>query len=180
MKEVQLLFVVETNQAAKTDDAYYLWILHNYFQRYISSKGLSGVKFYINFVYMDGKTNYNSKYATTQITNYKSEFVLGPTEVIYCFDIDNYGNKNRQFINTVKQYCASNNYYISFAHPEIENVFNITGSDSKVEKVKRFRKKMPKKTSISQNKFFCSNNNKMPKGYTCFGTVVQNVLNKFY
>lgn len=177
MKYCQFILVTETSDTALTDDAYYGWIINSYFNAYRQRSGDKGLQIRFEFVHMDGKTNYKSDEAIKEIKTRISMF-KGITEVIYCFDIDNYGKKNKEFISEVRAYCDEHGYRLSFAHPEIERVFNITHGNSKVEKVKLFNKNCPKKADIPKERFFCVDDARLKVGTTTFGYVVESIINE--
>ena len=178
MKEAQILFVVETNPYTQSDNAYYSWILKNYFGSYFSPNGQNGIRFLYEYIYMDGKTNYRSSPVRREISTRKGMFVrTGRTHVAYCFDVDNNTLPNRDFLFNAEAYCAENGYSLSLAHPEIERVMRIDKGKTKIEKVMLFRKANPKKNEFDRKAFFTPKEEVLSHvGTTNYGLVVQNVI----
>ena len=124
VEEIQLIMVVESKDTAKTDDAYYAWILKNHYPELISRQGTNGLRIKYDFLYMDGKTNYTSSRIKRQIQEYKGNY-KGKTFVLYCFDLDTKGKEDLLFIQKAKGYAVENNRYISVANDEIETVMKV-------------------------------------------------------
>ena len=87
---LQLIFVVETNKHSKSD-----WIYIKETVEHFYSYDRTQVK--LSAVYMDGKGNYNSNKKEREIkaliSQYQSTSKTNHTNVIYCFDCDDYDNK---------------------------------------------------------------------------------------
>lgn len=180
MKDIQVLLVVETNSLVRSDDAYYSWILKNFFTKYISSSGQDGLRIRYKFIYMDGKTNYNSPSVKHDILIAINEFQsIGTTQVVYCFDIDNKTKKNTNFISTIEGYCLTNNYYLSIAYREIEDVLNVPEGGSKHDRVILFGQHHPKKSAFDKGRFFTEYQDVTKKqGQTNFGLVINSIIGR--
>lgn len=178
MKDIQVLFVVETNEFVKSDDAYYIWILKNYFNEYLLPSGHNGLRIRYDFIYMSGKTNYCKKEVKSPIGNEIKAFKPNKTYVVYCFDVDNNTITNKTFLKEVKDYCNSNDYLISLANREIEEVLNVPNPNtSKHDRVIQFRKKHPKKAEYDSNIFFVPLEHVCEKrGQTNFGLVIKDII----
>ena len=178
MRDVLVVLVVETTETVKSDDAYYGWILKNFFANYVSSNGFNNLRIKYRFVYMSGKTNYQNENVQKDLKREIDDFKPNKAYVVYCFDIDNKTIKNKEFLNGVEQYCLSNNYLISLAYKEIEDVLNVPNpKETKHNRVKLFRKKYPKKDAFDIRSFFALYKNVASKvGQTNFGLVIQHVI----
>ena len=179
MKDIQIIIVVETNVVTRSDDVYYSWLLKNYFTNYVSSKGYKGLRIRYKFVYMDGKTNYNSPDVQHDIMIFTKEFVLGASYVVYCFDVDTKAKKNQTFIKEVQNYCLTNNYFLSFAYPEIEIPLGVPASlGSKHDRAVHFSKNYPKKSSFPSSNFYVPVGVvPLTPGLTNFCAVIQEIIN---
>ncbi len=175
MKQIQLLLVVETNVMVKSDDAYYAWILKNYFSGYVSSQGENGLRIRYGFIYMDGKTNYDSARVKREIASARENFKRsGETRVVYCFDVDNTTRKNADFLERVIRFCKANGYCLSVAFREIEEVLDIPSLGSKHDRVLLFRQKYPRKNDFPSDRFFIALPEVTKKrGQTNFGLIIQ-------
>lgn len=117
MKIKQLIFVVEANVSNKSDSIYIKTFIDYYYK---IEKNIV-----INYIYMNGKNNYNK----TKIINKINQFVKrnnnGENIVFYCIDTDNI-NSDRQhfdsFLN-VSNFCKANKYQLIWFCYDIENVF---------------------------------------------------------
>ena len=181
MKEIQLILVVETNASTRSDDAYYSWLMKNFFQEYVSSVDCKNLRILYKFVYMDGKTNFDSSEVQHDIMIYRKEFVFGESVVVYCFDVDTKTKKDNKFIKKVTNYCLKNDYYLSLAHPEIEASLNIPASiGSKHDRAVYFSKHYPKKTAFNSKNFFVPMGT-IPStaGSTSFCAVIQEIINHY-
>jgi hypothetical protein len=155
MKDILLILVVETEPTVKSDDAYYIWILKNFFGAYLRSQGFNDIRIRYRFIYMCGKTNYNDEEVITDIKTEKAIFSGDGSFVVYCFDVDNGTIKNANFINDVTNFCQSNGFPISFANKEIEDVLQVGHKDlSKKERVKIFAKNYPSLSKFNKSAFF--------------------------
>lgn len=147
------MFVVETNEISKTDDVYYQWLFKNFYSIYYSPRDIKDDRVLINFVHMDGKTNYKKDAIKKEIKNainyHKS---IGETFVVYCIDTDTKSIKDDSFLSKIKDYVASNNYYLVLACNEIEAVLKIGNSKlSKIEKKLLFTRNYPKKDAVDEH-----------------------------
>lgn len=117
---LQLIFAVESNQKSKSDWIYIKETI-DHFYRYDRAH----VKF--SPVYMDGKGNYKIK--EKEIKSLTSQYCAvskaNHTEVIYCFDCDEYDieKEDADFLNEVQQYCESRGYAFVWFCKDIERVY---------------------------------------------------------
>lgn len=117
---LQLIFAVETNKTCKSD-----WI---YIKDTIS-------KFYtidqahikLSTVYMDGKSNYTKKQKEVKslVSQYLNVSKNNKSQVIYCFDCDEYDNKQEdmQFLEKARCFCKDNEYEFVWFCKDIERVY---------------------------------------------------------
>ena len=126
MSRLQLIIVLETNSEEGTDSLYFHSTLDHYFQR----KDLNGNEVNIQYVFLNGKQNYNSKTVVDKINNYSSMFndwedEKGESQVIYCLDTDSLDKeyKGGSFFRNVQDYCQTNNYDLVWFCKNAENVF---------------------------------------------------------
>ena len=119
---LQLIFVVETNKHSKSD-----WIYIKETVEHFYSYDRTQVK--LSAVYMDGKGNYNSDKKEREIkaliSQYQSTSKTNHTNVIYCFDCDDYNNKidDRNFLEEVRKYCAGAGYEFVWFCKDVEQVY---------------------------------------------------------
>ena len=179
MIEIQILLVVETNPVVKSDDAYYSWIMKNFYSGYVSSCGFENIRITFTFVYMDGKTNYDSGYVKKDIDYATSVFSGNKAFVIYCLDMDNKSLENCKFINRVEDYCKRYGYFLSIAYKEIEDVLEAPLGSSKSQRVRLFARQYPGKDSFPKKRFCVSIDNlTCCIGQTNFCSVVDEIIEK--
>ena len=179
MIEILVILVVETDEIVASDDAYYGWILKNFFTEYVVSSPHSDLKIIYKFVHMSGKTNFRKKNIENEIKTEINCFKSKKAYVIYCFDVDNGTIKNNDFISEAKAYCEEKGYFISLANKEIEDVLNVPNPKStKHERVKLFSKKYPKKSDYDHHVFYVPIESvSTSPGQTNFGLVIQEIIN---
>lgn len=120
MMGIQLIFVVETNKKCKSDWIYIKDTLDHFYQ-YDKAQ----VKF--SPVYMNGKGNYKNK--EKEISNLISQYVAGnknnKTQVIFCFDCDDYDSKSEdaEFLASARRYCFEKGYDFVWFCKDIERVY---------------------------------------------------------
>lgn len=114
----QVIFVVETNEVAKTDTRY---IIKLWDQLY----GANNNDIKRQFVYMDGKSKYNRNTIKTRIKSYLKANSDGENYVVYCFDTDKIDTVTRDLnnIKEYKKYCDDNGYKFVWFCYDIEMVF---------------------------------------------------------
>ncbi len=117
---LQLIFVVETNKKCKSDWIYIKDTI-DYFYEYD--------KAHVRFtpIYMDGKGNYKKKEAEVLrwITQYGSMTETNKSEVIYCFDCDDYDFKaeDLNFLQEAEKFCRDKGYHLVWFCKDIEGVY---------------------------------------------------------
>lgn len=113
-------FCSETNKTCKSDWIYIKDTLDRFYQ-YDQAQ----VKF--SPVYLDGKGNYMNKEReiNSLIFQYRSTSKNNKSEVIYCFDCDDYDSKQEdmEFLNTVQQYCKNRKYNFVWFCKDVERVY---------------------------------------------------------
>lgn len=131
----QFIFVVETNKSCNSDWIYIKSTIE-YFYKYEPSQ----VK--LSVVYMDGKGNYNSakkeREIRSLISQYKSTTKNNQSQVIYCFDCDDYNSnpETAKFLENAKKYCDTNGYKFVWFCKDVEEVYlgrNVANSKKKKE-----------------------------------------------
>lgn len=117
---LQLIFVVETNAENKSD-----WIYIKETIDYVYNYDSSHVKF--TPVYMGGKNNYKNKLKEieTKTRQYNNSAEGNETEVIYCFDCDEYDNnpEDDTFLNAALKYCKDKKSDFVWFCKDIERVY---------------------------------------------------------
>ena len=117
---LQLIFVVESNKKSKSDWIYIKDTIDHFY-----SYGQAHTKF--SPVYMNGKGNYKTKDKEIKglVSQYYSVSKENRTEIIYCFDCDDYDIKKEDvdFLNEVRQYCKSQGYAFVWFCKDIEQVY---------------------------------------------------------
>lgn len=117
---LQLIFVVETNKRCKSDWIYIKDTIEHFFHY-----DRTQVKF--SPVYMDGKGKYKDKEKKISelISKYKADGKTNQTQVIFCFDCDEYDSKQEdaEFLKTAKEYCDGKGYDFVWFCKDIERVY---------------------------------------------------------
>lgn len=117
---LQLIFVVETNKKCNSD---WIYIKETFNQLY--SYNQAHVK--LSVVYMDGKGKYQTKKKEVDkcIKSYKAGSKESKSEVIYCFDCDDYDTNpaDLKFLKDAQQFCAQNGYKFVWFCKDIESVY---------------------------------------------------------
>lgn len=133
---VQLIFVVEANKSCKSDWIYIKSTI-DYFYKY------DRTKLKLSPVYMDGKGKYKQKEKEVKslISQYSKSSKGNKSKVIYCFDCDEYDNKNEDltFLKTVKKYCDDRGYDFVWFCKDVEQVYlgkKVDNSQKKKESAK--------------------------------------------
>lgn len=176
-KFIQIIFVVETNKITKSDNAYITWLLKKSFSTYIDEDKSSDLFIYYEFVYMDGKPNYQKTSVRTDIKSYISTFPYGKTYVVYCVDIDTQGKDDKELIDKIYEYTKDNDYYLVASYKEIEDVLKVNVAGSKSERVKYFLKHYPKSNSIDEKSLVIPYENIRGNiGKTNFNLVIADII----
>ena len=134
----QILLYVETNKTARTD--------YKYIDATIKRFYVNDRKIVYRPIFMESKTNYNSKDVVKEI-NAEIKKYPGKTDVIYCVDVDEYdiSPETKKLYDNIEKYCSANDYQLVFFKRDIEDVYlghSVSDSD-KVKKAEEFtRKKM--------------------------------------
>lgn len=119
---VQLIFAVETNKNCNSDWIYIKDTIEHFYLYERTQVKLS-------VVYLDGKGNYNTKKKEREvkklISQYGAASKLNQSNVIYCFDCDEYDRKSDdlQFLKNAKKYCDNNGYSFVWFCKDIEQVY---------------------------------------------------------
>ena len=150
-KQIQLLFVVETNAIVRSDNAYIVWLLKKCFGNYIVPEKADELFIQYDFVFMDGKRNYNKRYVKQDIKSKTSLFPLGNTYVVYCLDADAEGKDEKQLVSEIVEYTKENKCFLILSYREIEDVVKAPSGGSKHERVKRFLSKYLKADSVNDD-----------------------------
>lgn len=137
---IQLIFVVEANKKSKSDWMYISDTIKRFYEH-----NSTHVKYSI--VYMGGKGHYKEKESAILrlISQYSSQDSSRESKVIYCFDCDNYDTnaEDRDFLNSVRQYCDNKGYDFAWFCKDIEHVYwgEKVNSGDKSKKAKSFIEK---------------------------------------
>lgn len=119
---MQFIFVVETNKKCNSDWIYIKDTVENFYAYERSQVKLS-------VVYMDGKGNYNSKKKEKEIDNLISQYKVtaktNQSQVIYCFDCDDYNSNpdDLKFLEEAKKYCNDKGYDFVWFCKDVEQVY---------------------------------------------------------
>ena len=102
---LQLIFAVETNKTCKSD-----WIyIKDTISRFYT---IDQAHIKLSTVYMDGKSNYTKKQKEVKslVSQYLNVSKNNKSQVIYCFDCDEYDNKQEdmQFLEKARCFCKDN------------------------------------------------------------------------
>lgn len=180
MNEIQVLLAVETNEVTKSDDIYYTYLLRTFFGGYLKRCGHNGLFIQYHFVYMNGCNNHHSVEVNRQIRIYTNDFQGRPTFVVYCFDVDRLGRKDKEKMQATIEQCTSDSSFVSLTCPEIETIFGLKNSSDREGCAREFAKHYPKKDGIHASRFFASleeaANTRMRSN---FCTVIQEIVQKY-
>lgn len=107
------IFLVETNSESKSDERYIRSLL-DFRYNYLGQK--------LKFIYMDGKTKYNTK--ESEIKKWQKKYGYS-SKVFICIDLDNnIRNPNNSVLNeSIIDYCAKKEYEFIWFNEDIEEVF---------------------------------------------------------
>ena len=150
VKEIQILFVVETNNVVKSDSAYIVWLLKKSFDDYIVPGRSDELFIHYDFVFMDGRQNYKKRSVKNDIKSKTALFYKKKTHVVYCVDVDSQTIGDLQEIGEIRRYCEENGYHLVISYREIEDVVKAPSGSSKHNRVKLFLKNYPKKEYVDE------------------------------
>lgn len=152
---LQLIFVVETNKKCNSDWIYIKDTIDRFFDY-----NNSHIK--LTTVYMNGKGNYFSKEKEIQklINMYGPAKAGNKSQVIYCFDCDDYDSKSSdlEFLQKVEKYCKDKRYEFSWFCKDIERVYlgRKVADNSKKKEAVQF-KKDKKINDVNERNLSCKN-----------------------
>lgn len=164
---IQMIFCVETNRKADTDNVYISETIHYWYELNNQIK--------ISKIYMKTKSKYNSKDVLKEIDKKSRDYTFGETKVIYCIDTDQY-EKNiehaKEFDN-INQFCEEKGYDLIWFCHDVEEVFleQKVPDSHKVQEAAAFRRKR-KIAQIRADKLMC----KEKHTYT---SNILNILDKY-
>ena len=147
---IQFVFVLETDNVARTDEPYITYLVKNLFGTYFEQSGEYAYK--RSYVFMGGKRNYNKQTVINEIKTLINEFNPYKTIVVYIIDTDNESNTNIDLNNNILAYCVENKYFLIYFSHKIENIF--FPNEKKIDKLslkKKFAKGNPKIKTIIKN-----------------------------
>ena len=133
----QIVFVVESDKASKTDYMYIRTILLDYYN-ILTRKDIK-----LTSIFMAGKGMYDQpkvlKAVNKAIKDYKT---IGNTYVVYCFDTDKYDSspEDEKMIRAEEQFCKDKGYdFVWFCH-DVEEVFlgHSIDSSEKTDAAKKY------------------------------------------
>ena len=117
---LQLIFVVETNKNCKSDWIYIKETIERFYQ-------YDQVQIKFSPVYMDGKGKYKNKEkkVSSLISQYKAASKHNQSQVIFCFDCDEYTSKpeDADFLANARRYCNEKGYDFVWFCKDIEQVY---------------------------------------------------------
>lgn len=162
---LQLIFVVETNRKCKSD-----WIYIKDTIDYLYEYDKAHIKF--TPIYMDGKGNYKKKETEIKkcIAQYSSTSKSNKSQVIYCFDCDDYDIKGEdlEFLESAQNYCRSKGYHFVWFCKDIERVYVGKKVDDK--------KKQSEAVAFKEKKLIAQVDIKRLSG-TCYKGNTSNIMN---
>ncbi|MBR4781945.1 MAG: hypothetical protein IK014_11405 [Lachnospiraceae bacterium] len=133
----QIILCVEASKQAETDAIYIKDTINRFYDIDRTIK--------LSFVYMNGKTNYDSKSVQNTINKFSRDYKNGKSIVIYYVDLDKYESNPAQAKenNAIKEYVAKNKYEMVWFCHDIEEVYLGESIDKKQKKntAIEFRKK---------------------------------------
>lgn len=142
---LQLIFVVETNIQCKSDWIYIKETIEHFYQH-------DNTQLKFSVVYMNGKGRYKTKEKEIQklCSQYASTSRSNRSQVIYCFDCDDYNSKveDRRFLDEAQKYCKERDAEFVWFCKDIEYVYlekSIEDNRKKAESVRFKSKEMIKK-----------------------------------
>lgn len=167
---LQLIFVVETNKKCKSDWIYIkdtIERFYNYDQAH--------VKF--TPIYMDGRGKYQKKEQEIlkSISQYASTAEGNRTEVIYCFDCDDYDIKpeDAEFLKSAQQYCNTKGYDFVWFCKDVERVYIGKKVDDSEKKKESATFKAKKLIVHVETKKLCESN------YKSYTSNIMKILDKY-
>lgn len=114
---LQLILCVESEKSAGTDNIYIKETINRFYEY--------GNEYRFSFINMNGKSNYNSRKVKSAIKQFKTDYKIGETVVIYCIDIDrvevnpDHVRENKE----IKQFILDNNYELIWFYHDVEEVY---------------------------------------------------------
>lgn len=152
---LQLIFVVETNKKCKSDWIYIKDTIDHFYEY---------DKAHVRFtpIYMDGKGNYKKKEAEVLrwITQYGSMTESNQSEVIYCFDCDDYDFdvEDLNFLQEAEKFCRDKGYHFVWFCKDIEGVYiGRKVPDNKKQKEATIFKEKKLVRNVDAKKLSCTN-----------------------
>ena len=117
---VQLIFVVETNKKCNSDWIYIKDTIEQFYE-------YDRTQLKLSVVYMDGKGKYKKKVKEIEklISQYKAASKKNKSKVFYCFDCDEYDNRQEDgiFLEEARIFCGNNDYEFIWFCKDIEQVY---------------------------------------------------------
>lgn len=146
---IQIIPVVETNEATQSDNKYILKYLSLYHGKVLQTNRVV----YRNFVYANGKNNMTSLKVEKQIKQLTNAFddKTHKSFVVYFIDTDKFGNEEKQKLDDLLAFCSNKGYIPVLFSYEIEDVFGVDIVDhSKKKTSELFMAKHHNKDSFNQ------------------------------
>ena len=117
-----LLFVVETKESNDSDKMYINKYLTTRYPQVTPGANIS-----VQWVYMNGKTNYKNGSVCKKITDKIAGYKRYPQHddrihVAYCIDIDS-GAESKKLNKEIEEYCKDNEYHLIWFNKTVEQVF---------------------------------------------------------
>lgn len=147
----QLIFVVETDNVAKSDDRYIKRLI---IERY----ELKSNEYKLQFVHMAGKDKYERTSIISEINKLKKE-CDGENIILYCFDTDKISSDSvdRKKFDNEKNYCFKNGYRLIWFNLDIEYVLLGNSVESSKKKQESIRFNNSDNINLPINKLFSNN-----------------------
>lgn len=134
---LQMILCLETNKRSATDYVYIKDTINRFF--------CLDNKIKISPIYMNGKSNYNSKKVKKEIAKLCKDYVIGETRVIYVIDTDAYEVEfyHSKELQDISQYCSDNKFDLVWFCHDVEEVYigEKVPDNQKVSKAQDFRKR---------------------------------------
>ena len=167
---IQMIFCVETNKQAATDEVYISELLSYLYKKDNKVK--------ISYIHMGTKSKYDSAKILKEIKKKSNDYKLGETKVVYFVDTDNFESnyEHEQEYKNVSKFCKKNGYDLVWFCHDIEEVFlgRRVQDSEKLATAAAYRRNKNIE-NIKLNAFTCSN---LKKSTSNIITVLDNYLER--
>lgn len=130
----QIILVVETTKKANIDNRYIREVIRHYFPALLTSSNIK-----LQFVFMNGKYNWNNERTLKYINELKESMDHSKSIIVYSIDMDKYDSDKRDqsLCNSVLQHCKDTpNHFCILFNRDIEFVLIGESVNDKLKKRK--------------------------------------------